>query len=57
MVDFDTATRDPSTGQLRPEMVPDSTVGGPGDKLHPNRAGYQAMAGAIPLDLLMLGRR
>jgi lysophospholipase L1-like esterase len=57
VVDFDTATRDPSTGQLRPEMVPDSTVGGPGDKLHPNRAGYQAMAGAIPLDLLMPGRR
>jgi lysophospholipase L1-like esterase len=57
VVDFDTATRDPSTGQLRPEMVPDSTVGGAGDKLHPNRAGYQAMAGAIPLDLLMPGRR
>jgi lysophospholipase L1-like esterase len=43
VVDFDAATRDPATGGLRPEMVPDSTIGGPGDKLHPNRAGYLAM--------------
>ena len=26
---------------------------GPGDKLHPNRAGYLAMAGSIDLDMLM----
>ena len=44
---------DPATGQLRPEFVPDSTIGGPGDGLHPNRAGYQAMAGAIDLDALL----
>ena len=31
--------------------VPDSTTGGPGDKLHPNRAGYLAMGEAIDLDL------
>lgn len=44
VVEFDRAAIDPATGQLKPEFVPDSTVGGPGDKLHPNRAGYVAMA-------------
>jgi hypothetical protein len=38
---------------MRPEFVPDSTIGGPGDKLHPNRAGYLAMAAAIDLKLLL----
>lgn len=47
VVDFDTATLDPATGELRAEFVPDGTSGGPGEKLHPNRAGYQAMAGTI----------
>jgi lysophospholipase L1-like esterase len=53
VADFDKATLDPQTGQMRPEFVPDSTIGGPGDKLHPNRAGYLAMAGAIDLKLLL----
>jgi lysophospholipase L1-like esterase len=53
VADFDKATLDPLTGQMRPEFVPDSTIGGPGDKLHPNRAGYLAMAGAIDLKLLL----
>ena len=35
------------------EFVPDSTTGGPGDKLHPNRAGYLAMGNAIDLDMVM----
>ena len=51
-VDFDKATADPKTGALRAEFVPDSTTGGPGDHLHPNRAGYQAMGMSIPLSLL-----
>jgi lysophospholipase L1-like esterase len=55
VIDFDKATVDPATGSLRPEFVPDSTAGGPGDKLHPNRAGYLAMAMSIDLKLL-LGR-
>lgn len=48
-VDFDAAVLDTGTGtgQMRPDFVPDSTIGGPGDKLHPNRAGYVAMATAI----------
>jgi lysophospholipase L1-like esterase len=52
VADFDQATLDPKTGGLRPEFVPDSTTGGPGDRLHPNRAGYLAMAAAIDLNLL-----
>jgi lysophospholipase L1-like esterase len=52
VVDFDKATLDPQTGGLKGEFVPDSTTGGPGDKLHPNRAGYLAMGMAIDLELL-----
>jgi len=53
VVDFDKATLDPATGELKAEFVPESTTGGPGDKLHPNRAGYLAMGNAIDLDMLM----
>ena len=53
-VDFEKVTIDRATGGLRPEFIPSSTVGGPGDKLHPNRAGYLAMGDAIDLRLLHL---
>ena len=49
VADFDRATLDPATGEMRAEFVPESTTGGPGEKLHPNRAGYQAMAAVIDL--------
>ena len=52
VVDFDAATLDPGTGGLRPEMVPDSTTGGPGDRLHPNRAGYLAMGAIVDLGVV-----
>jgi lysophospholipase L1-like esterase len=52
VADFDAATLDASTGQLRPEFVPDSTAGGPGDRIHPNRAGYQAMAASVDLAMV-----
>ena len=52
VIDFDAATVDPQTGELRPDFVPPSTAGGPGDKLHPNRAGYLAMGNAVELRLL-----
>jgi lysophospholipase L1-like esterase len=52
VADFDKATLDPQTGGLKPEFVPESTTGGPGDKLHPNRAGYLAMGMLIDLDLI-----
>ena len=51
VADFDAATVDPATGALREEFVPNSTVGGAGDRLHPNRAGYQAMGSAIDLKI------
>lgn len=52
VADFDAATIDAKTGGLRAEFQPNSTIGGAGDKLHPNRAGYQAMGNAIDLKLL-----
>jgi len=52
VADFDAATIDAKTGSLRAEFQPNSTIGGAGDKLHPNRAGYQAMGNAIDLKLL-----
>ena len=51
VIDFDKAVLDPQSGGLKPEFIPDSTAGGPGDKLHPNRTGYLAMGKAIDLDL------
>lgn len=48
-IDFDEVILDPATGQMKPEFVPDSTIGGAGDKLHPNRVGYQAMGNSINL--------
>ena len=47
VIDFDAATIDKETGELKAEFQPNSTTGGLGDKLHPNRAGYAAMANAI----------
>jgi lysophospholipase L1-like esterase len=52
VADFDRATTDPQTGGMKAEFVPDNTVGGSGDKLHPNRMGYQAMGMAIDLAIL-----
>jgi lysophospholipase L1-like esterase len=51
VADFDAATRDSATGGLRAVFQPNSTIGGAGDRLHPNRAGYQAMANAIDITL------
>lgn len=53
LIDFDSVTIDPQTGELKPEFVPPSTYGGPGDKLHPNRAGYLAMGDAVDLRMLI----
>ena len=50
--DFDAVTIDAATGGLRAMFQPNSTTGGAGDKLHPNRAGYQAMGAAVDLSLL-----
>jgi hypothetical protein len=53
VADFSAATEDPANpGHLRPEFVPSSSVGEAGDHLHPNRAGFLAMARSIDLDKL-----
>jgi lysophospholipase L1-like esterase len=52
VIDFDAVTRDPVSGELKPPFQPNSSVGGPGDKLHPNRAGYLAMGSAIDLTMI-----
>jgi len=52
VIDFDTVIADPASGAMRAQFVPESTTGGPGDKLHPNRAGYLAMGMAIDLKAL-----
>ena len=48
VADFSAATEDPSNpGHLLPAYDPNTSVGGPGDHLHPNRAGFLAMARAV----------
>ena len=56
VIDFDKVTLDPQSGGLKPEFIPESTAGGAGDKLHPNRTGYLAMGQAIDLDLFKPSR-
>ena len=53
MIDFDKVALDPASGGL--EFIPESTTGGPGDKLHPNRTGYLAMGESIELALFKPG--
>lgn len=49
-VDFDTATLDPNTGNMREEYTPNSEFTQlPIDYLHPNRAGYNAMGLAVDI--------
>jgi len=52
VVDFDHVITDPATGAMKEEFTHNTTTGGAGDKLHPNRLGYIAMGMAIDLDLL-----
>jgi len=52
VIDFDAVTLDTRTGELRAEYQPNSTTGGPGDKIHPNRAGYAAMGNAIDVGMI-----
>jgi lysophospholipase L1-like esterase len=51
-IDFDAATYDSATGEIKAMYQPNSSTGGPGDKLHPNRAGYAVMANAIDLKMI-----
>ena len=50
VVDFAAATEDPADpSRLLPAYDTNTSVGGPGDHLHPNRAGFLAMGGAFDL--------
>jgi lysophospholipase L1-like esterase len=53
VVDFYAVTTDPQTGALKAQYVPNTSIGGPGDHVHPNRAGYLAMGTAVPLEALV----
>lgn len=53
VADFAAAVEDPrDPSRLKPEYATNSTTGGPGDKLHPGRAGFIAMADAVDLTQL-----
>jgi lysophospholipase L1-like esterase len=56
VVDFDAVTLDPATGEMKAAFIPESTTGGPGDRLHPNRAGYLAMGTAVDLKVFGIER-
>jgi lysophospholipase L1-like esterase len=48
VADFAAVTEDPANpGHLLPAFDTNSSVGGAGDHLHPNRAGFLAMGGAV----------
>jgi lysophospholipase L1-like esterase len=50
VADFSAATEDPANpGHLLPAYDTNTSVGGPGDHLHPNRAGFLAMGHAVNL--------
>jgi lysophospholipase L1-like esterase len=51
VIDFDPITLDPSSGGMKAPFIPESTTGGNGDKLHPNRTGYHAMGQGIDLNI------
>jgi lysophospholipase L1-like esterase len=53
VIDFDGATANPRSGALKTEYTVPTNGVSKGDGLHPNRAGYLAMAGTIDLDALM----
>ncbi len=57
VIDFDKAILDPETGGMKAQFVPDNTLGGPGDGLHPNRLGYQAMGACVDLGIFGVGAR
>ena len=53
VVDFAAATEDPADpSRLLPAYDTNTSVGGPGDHLHPNRAGFLAMGSAFELEEL-----
>jgi hypothetical protein len=57
VTDFYAVALDQRTGEIKPPMQPNSSTSGPGDKLHPIRAGYAAMGNAVDLEMITGARR
>jgi hypothetical protein len=38
---------------MKAQYIPNTSIGGPGDHVHPNRAGYLAMGTSVPLRALV----
>ena len=58
VADMDAATLNPATGAMQPPFLPPSSIGGTVlDWLHPNRAGYQAMANTVDLRIFAPGSK
>ena len=53
VVDFYAVTTDPQTGALKPQFVPNTSIGGAGDHVHPNRAGYLTMGNSVNIGVLV----
>jgi lysophospholipase L1-like esterase len=53
VADFYAVTTDPQTGALKAQYIPNTSIGGAGDHVHPNRAGYLAMGTSVPLSALV----
>ena len=53
VVDFDKATLDPADRRAEGGVRAGKHDRRPGDKLHPNRAGYLAMGNSIDLEMVM----
>jgi lysophospholipase L1-like esterase len=53
VVDFYAVTTDPQTGAFKAQFVPNTSIGGAGDHVHPNRAGYLTMGNAVNIGVLV----
>ncbi|HEY1459128.1 MAG TPA: GDSL-type esterase/lipase family protein [Casimicrobiaceae bacterium] len=53
VADFYAVTTDPATGAMRAQFIPNTSIGGAGDHVHPNRAGYLTMGNAVNIGVLV----
>jgi lysophospholipase L1-like esterase len=53
VVDFYAVTTDPATGAMKAQFIPNTSIGGAGDHVHPNRAGYLTMGNAVNIGVLV----
>ena len=53
VADFYAVTTDPATGAMKAQFIPNTSIGGAGDHVHPNRAGYLTMGNAVNIGVLV----